>query len=135
MISPSPSHIRAALLCLSTLSLLSTALPSPQAEDGAAALDSNAAQAINGPVIAADFADPAVMKSGDTYYAYSTNHDGKRCPVATSKNFKDWTVTNKDVLPDLPAWADKGNGESLWGPDVISVVSPPFHTSRVHRLR
>jgi beta-xylosidase len=69
------------------------------------------------PLIRGDFPDPFVLRSGDTFYAYSTNADGKNVPTAVSKNLADWRVEG-DAMPALPPWAKKG---STWAPEAIRV--------------
>ncbi len=66
-------------------------------------------------VISQDFPDPDVLKAGGTYYAYATNSAANNIQFATSKDLKTWTVAAADALPQLPAWAQRGN---TWAPDV-----------------
>lgn len=78
---------------------------------------------ISGPVESAIFADPSVVKVGDTYYAYATQNKEATVPIATSPDFENWTVLGKDALPEIGAWGQKGENQSIWAPDVIQAVS------------
>ncbi|KAI9672236.1 MAG: hypothetical protein M1831_002050 [Alyxoria varia] len=55
-----------------------------------------------------DFADPAVIKDGDTWYSFAT---GRGIPfhvqVATSKDFKNWTRHTDEMLPKTGEWTHK----------------------------
>ena len=131
------SWLRTTVLLTLSLPLNAVALPAqdPQPSGGAQdALDSSSAsRALNGPVTQGMFADPAVMKVDNTYYAYATNVGNKRVPIATSRNFKDWEITDQDALPGpLPAWVDQGEGQSLWGPDVYQPARNQMHPSHRH---
>jgi beta-xylosidase len=53
-----------------------------------------------------DFADPSVIKVGDTYYAAATSSNwGPAFPVMKSKDLKNWEQTGS-IFPDLTPWAD-----------------------------
>ncbi|CAK4031119.1 glycoside hydrolase family 43 [Lecanosticta acicola] len=73
------------------------------------------------PVITTNFADPSVLKVGDTWYAFGSqsNVGSKHIKVqlATSKDLKTWTVTGKDALGTLAPWADASNPK-VWAPSV-----------------
>ena len=73
----------------------------------------------NGPVITANFPDPAFIKVNGTYYAFATNNGVQNIQIATSPDFGTWTVTGSDALPTLPSWATTGN---VWAPDVTQIV-------------
>ena len=64
-----------------------------------------------------DFADPAVIKDGDTYYAFAT---GRGVPahvqVATSTDFKNWTRHTAEMLPKTGNWTSKT--PIVWAPFV-----------------
>lgn len=73
------------------------------------------------PLIARDFADPDVLRSGDTWLAYSTNsvYDGRlwhvpvqRAPAVTGP----WTPVG-DAMPTLPAWVDPAH-PNVWAPEL-----------------
>lgn len=111
------------------------ALPAQELKEVPKAPKDSDMKSLVGPITNGMFADPSVLKAGDTYYVYATNEDGVRCPAATSKNFKDWTVVaDNEVLSELPEWAAGGKGESVWGPDVYQNVSHAitFCTLYVH---
>lgn len=78
----------------------------------------------DGPVIASNFADPAFIEVDDTFFAFSTTSNGKSVPIATSSDFNNWEITDKDALPkeSLPAWTT-GN---IWAPDVIQLPNGKF---------
>jgi arabinan endo-1,5-alpha-L-arabinosidase len=78
----------------------------------------------SGPVIDQNFADPDVMKVGDTDYAYATNSDGRNISWATSTDLVDWTVQGSDALPALGAWADPDWSFPPGGPDDHGVWAP-----------
>ncbi|MCF2446688.1 family 43 glycosylhydrolase [Dyadobacter sp. CY345] len=57
-------------------------------------------------VIRGDFADPSVIKVGDTYYAAATSSNwAPAFPVMKSKDLRNWQQTGS-IFPDLTAWAD-----------------------------
>jgi xylan 1,4-beta-xylosidase len=67
------------------------------------------------PVIAGDFADPSIIRVGDTYYAAGTSSEwGPAYPVYTSKNLTDWTYVGP-VFTELPAWTMG----SYWAPELF----------------
>jgi beta-xylosidase len=67
------------------------------------------------PVIAGDFADPSVIRVGDTYYAVGTSSEwGPAYPIYTSKNLVDWEYLGP-VFTDLPAWTMG----SFWAPELF----------------
>ena len=81
-----------------------------------------------------DFPDPAVMRVGSTYYAYSTTTAGKLLPAMTSTDLRTWTArhanTDKwwenDALTAAPSWAKRhyANGAwrvTTWAPSVSKV--------------
>jgi len=71
------------------------------------------------PALYKDFPDPAALKVGDTYFAYATNRNSHNVQVATSSDFINWNLTNKDALPKTGAWS---NNKAIWAPDVIQLV-------------
>ena len=77
---------------------------------------------LSGPLTDTIFADPAVIRVGDLYYAYATDSHGLNVPVAKSSNFNNWTVLTNDALPDPGPWAATGKGLSIWAPDVVQIV-------------
>jgi arabinan endo-1,5-alpha-L-arabinosidase len=96
----------------------------PSASSGSAHADASTF------VIDQDFPDPDVLVSGGNYYLYATNAAGFNIQLATSKNLMKWTVTDTDVLPKLPSWAQKGN---TWAPDVSEPAPGDFRMYFVAR--
>lgn len=78
-------------------------------------------RSINGPVITANFPDPAILTVGGTYYAFSTNSGGQNVPVQTSTDLVNWTPL-ADALPTVGAWS---TGANVWAPDVIQLGEFP----------
>lgn len=70
------------------------------------------------PVIPSDFADPFVLRVGETFYAYATNALGKNVQAAKSTNLTSWSDL-ADAMPALPAWA-KANASLTWAPSVLA---------------
>ncbi|KAE8360824.1 glycosyl hydrolase [Aspergillus caelatus] len=89
------------------LGLMSTVLASPfrvQEVGAVLAIDS-------------DFPDPTFVQATDgTWYAFGTNGNGKRVQVASSVDFKSWTLLDKEALPTLANWETEIDH---WAPDVI----------------
>ena len=69
------------------------------------------------PARAGDFPDPYIVRSGSTYYAYSTQVMYVNVPVVTSSNLKSWSRI-AEALPKLPTWAGWGH---TWAPAVWKV--------------
>jgi Glycosyl hydrolases family 43 len=67
------------------------------------------------PVLAYDFADPFVMRSGADYYAFATNAAGGSVQEAHSRDLAHWDLVG-NALANLPAWAVEG---SVWAPAAI----------------
>lgn len=70
------------------------------------------------PVIRADFADPFVLRVGESFYAYATNALGKNVQAAKSSDLASWSDL-EDAMPALPAWA-KANASLTWAPSVLA---------------
>lgn len=67
------------------------------------------------PVIPGDFADPSVIRVGDTYFAAGTSSEwGPAYPIYTSKNLIDWEYVGP-VFNTLPAWTMG----SYWAPELF----------------
>jgi beta-xylosidase len=62
-----------------------------------------------------DFADPSVLRVGNTYYAYSTDNQDRHVPVLTSGGLFG-TARTTEALPKLPAWSSPG---TVWAPAVL----------------
>jgi xylan 1,4-beta-xylosidase len=58
------------------------------------------------PVIRGDFADPSVIKVGDTFYAAATSSNwAPGFPLMKSKDLQNWQQTGS-IFPSLASWAD-----------------------------
>lgn len=77
-----------------------------------------AAAGAGGPVLDQDFADPDIVKVGDTYHAYATNGHGKNIQHATSKDLTRWSMADTDALPRVGDWAEPRR-ELVWAPEVF----------------
>jgi beta-xylosidase len=67
------------------------------------------------PVIAGDFADPSVIRVGDSYYAAGTSSEwGPAYPIYTSKNLVDWQYVGP-VFAQIPEWTMG----SFWAPELF----------------
>ncbi|HEV3133456.1 MAG TPA: glycoside hydrolase family 43 protein [Acidimicrobiia bacterium] len=77
-----------------------------------------------------DFADPFVLRAGNTYYAYATNNQDDHIPVLTSSGLFGNAHT-ADALPKLPAWSSPGG---VWGPAVLPRPGGfvLYYTTRAH---
>lgn len=66
------------------------------------------------PNVPGDFADPSVIKIGDTYYASATSSNWMPAyPVLKSKDLKNWEwVAN--IFPEKPSWAEY----YFWAPEL-----------------
>lgn len=96
---------------------VATAVPT----EGVADADTPPAQeeTFQNPVIRRDFADPGIIRVGDTYYAYSTNSASRNVPYAISTDLINWEYES-DAMPALPTWAQLGGGY-VWAPEVIEI--------------
>ena len=106
-----------------------------------------------GPLLNDVLADPSILKDGDTYYAYATQHSktNTNVPFAVSKNGLRgaWQAGDGDAMPrtgpGLGAWTVNPHGDSgLWNPDVSKLVGlsislslilspPPTQQSRLFK--
>lgn len=67
------------------------------------------------PVIAGDFADPSVIRVGNTYYAVGTSSEwGPVYPIYTSTDLVNWTYLGP-VFTQLPEWTMG----SFWAPELF----------------
>ncbi|QMW06794.1 glycoside hydrolase family 43 protein [Spirosoma foliorum] len=67
------------------------------------------------PVIAGDFADPSVIRVGNTYYAVGTSSEwGPAYPIYTSTDLVNWTYMGP-VFQTPPAWTMG----SYWAPELF----------------
>jgi beta-xylosidase len=65
-----------------------------------------------------DFADPFVLSSGGTYYAFATGVEGSHVQTACSTDLRSWALRG-DALPKLPSWASPAAGLT-WAPAVLA---------------
>lgn len=66
------------------------------------------------PVIAADFADPSIIRVGDTFYATGTSSEwAPHYPIYTSKDLVRWEPIGH-VFDKTPEWASS----SFWAPEL-----------------
>lgn len=66
-------------------------------------------------VIPGDFADPSIIRVGDTYYATGTSSEwAPHFPIFTSKNLADWKQTGY-IFNQAPSWA----ASSFWAPELF----------------
>jgi beta-xylosidase len=68
------------------------------------------------PVLTGNFADPFVLKVGDTWYAYATGDLVVNLQVARSADLVRWERLD-DALPELPEWSALQKGLT-WAPEV-----------------
>jgi hypothetical protein len=80
-----------------------------------------APHAATAPVYDNDAPDPAVIRSGGVFYAYTTNSHLQHVPVLTSPNLRMWTGVG-DALPSPAGWAIQGVGHT-WSPGVAQFGS------------
>ncbi|MDO1449459.1 glycoside hydrolase family 43 protein [Rhodocytophaga aerolata] len=67
------------------------------------------------PVISGDFADPSVIRVGDTYYATGTSSEwAPHYPLFQSKDLVNWEPMGY-VFPTTPAWMQS----SFWAPELF----------------
>jgi hypothetical protein len=62
-----------------------------------------------------DFADPFVLRAGDTYYGYSTNSGAGDIQVIRSADLVTWELVG-NALAGLPSWAAPN---ATWAPAVV----------------
>ncbi|MDQ3642751.1 MAG: glycoside hydrolase family 43 protein [Actinomycetota bacterium] len=72
-------------------------------------------RAPDGPVHAADFADPFVLRTEGGYYAYATQVGDINVQVMASADLVRWEHLG-NALPELPKWAAAG---FTWSPSVL----------------
>ena len=68
------------------------------------------------PVVAGNFADPSILKVGDSWYAYATGDLVVNLQVARSADLVHWERLD-DALPELPEWSVLQKGLT-WAPEV-----------------
>ncbi|KAL3442971.1 glycosyl hydrolase [Aspergillus insuetus] len=78
-------------------------------------------------VLDINFPDPAVLQTEQGYYAFGTQSNGVRVPVARSDELISWTLLEgTDALPEpLPGWV-KADNPQVWAPDVVQIDDGSF---------
>ena len=86
------------------------------------------------PVIASDFADPAILKVGATYFVFATTDGSDNLQAARSTDLVHWSRL-ADPLPRLPAWQPSTKGYT-WAPEVVPVVAGfvMYYTARLAEI-
>jgi xylan 1,4-beta-xylosidase len=103
-----PAGTRRSPLRLVALAALALGGAAIRAEEAPAASYHN-------PVIAADFADPSIIRVGDTYYASGTSSEwAPHYPIYTSKDLVNWEHAGH-VFDKMPDWASG----SFWAPELF----------------
>jgi putative cell wall-binding protein len=69
-----------------------------------------------------DFPDPAVVRVGTTWFAYSTQVLYMKVPVRSSTDLVTWTQP-AEAFPTLPVWAQYG---ANWAPSVVNAGNGTF---------
>ncbi len=106
---------------LSLLAVLDACAPAATSTPEAAAPTPapNLVATFRNPVLKENFADPFILRVGDTFWAYATNAAGKNISLARSTDLVKWEVLS-DAMPALPKWA-KLTGGLVWAPEVIEI--------------
>ena len=81
-----------------------------------------------GPLVTANFPDPAIIWDNGTTYAFATTNRGIGGPMihiqmATSTDNQTWTLLTQDALPQVGTWE---NGDRVWAPDVVKAEDGSF---------
>lgn len=71
------------------------------------------------PVIDRNFADPFVLRVGDTYYGYATGNLTYNIQVTSSPDLVNWERVG-EALPRLPLWQPTSKGLT-WAPEVVEI--------------
>jgi beta-xylosidase len=90
--------------------------PSPTSEP---TVTVQAGDVFQNPVLKENFADPFVLKEGNTYYVYATNSARRNISLARSTDLVKWEILG-DAMPALPKWAVLTGG-FVWAPEVIKI--------------
>lgn len=122
--------IHSFLLFLSVLLNAVTALPLAKSLP----VSSLGKRSVAGPVIAANFPDPGLIKVDNVWYAFATRTKGTtiHIQVAKSTDFSTWSVVSEDALPTLPDWVNQTSWNT-WAPDIKHLVGKAI-TLHMYRL-
>jgi hypothetical protein len=73
-----------------------------------------------------NFPDPAILRVGNTYYAYATTTGGQSMPVMTSTDLVTWTARG-DALGTGPSWTPPIEiGWNIWAPTVVKLPNGQY---------
>jgi beta-xylosidase len=107
---------RAAVLLAAAL-LLAAASCGGERGGGRPAADTTVApRTFTNPVLEGNFADPSLLRVGDSWYAYATGDLTVNLQVARSGDLVHWERL-EDALPELPSWSVLQKGLT-WAPEV-----------------
>ncbi|MBC3785301.1 glycoside hydrolase family 43 protein [Spirosoma utsteinense] len=99
---------KALFLIITTLAVALQALAQPTPSPAPRATYTN-------PVIAGDFADPSLIRIGETYFAVGTSSEwGPAYPIYSSKDLVNWSYVGPG-FNELPAWTMG----SYWAPELF----------------
>jgi beta-xylosidase len=133
----------AALATALLLSLFGAAEATPGRDARAAPVGSD--KFTRGGYYRGDFPDPAVVRSGNTYFAYSTTIASLNLPVVRSTDLRNWRVVGEG-LSRPAAWAlsrrvGKRRVARTWAPTVarfgnrfVHAYATPARGARDHRM-
>ncbi len=76
---------------------------------------------ISNPVINGYYADPSVLKVGNTFYVYATIDPwgGNELAVFETKDFKTWETKHINWPTKLACTSSGSNGSMVWAPSVV----------------
>jgi beta-xylosidase len=84
-----------------------------------------AAAAGPSPVSSAPMADPGVLLSGGTFYAFATGTGADQLRESTASTAGGpWTTPTNQTLQNAPGWLD--TSKALWAPDMIHTTSNTY---------
>jgi beta-xylosidase len=107
-----PRRLLGGLLALVLVAVLAGCIAAPGTAPGAVT-PGNPGSSYQNPVYGRGFADPAVLRVGNEYYAYGT---GDRFPVLRSSDLVHWSSAGT-AMASRPAWSS-GNS---WAPSVLAI--------------
>ena len=115
-----PTSQRRGGLTAAALALVAALAACGGGSGGGTAASDETSTTFTNPVLATDFADPHVVRDGDTFYAYATGQSGStNIAVSTSDDLVAWSEP-QDALPERPDWQPLQQGLT-WAPEVIEV--------------
>jgi beta-xylosidase len=80
------------------------------------------------PVLDQNFADPQIVRDGDTWVAIATNGNTANVQTATSTDLVTW-APGDDALPTVASWSAEGK---VWAPETIELAGTRvlYYTTR-----